>query len=301
MFLLHAGGGELSAEVYFEEVLLHGAIETLKLIPFLFLTYLLIEYIEHKAGAHQERFLSHNSIASPVFGALVGAVPQCGFSAAAANLYAGGVISVGTLIAVFLSTSDEMLPILISGSFSPLSILGILGYKTLVAMVMGILINLIFRGVKNKKSELADGCCQHCHDSCGGGLLRSAVSHTLKISAFVLLITFLINFVIVTVGEESVGSVIRSAGGVSYLVSAVFGLIPNCAASVALTTLAKGEIISSGQMLSGLFSGGGIGIAVLLRTNKSKVQSLIILLTLVIVGAVFGYIADLVISNILTW
>ena len=301
MFLLHASSVELSAEVYFEEVLLHGAIETLKLIPFLFLTYLLIEYIEHKAGGHQERFLSHSGVLSPIFGALVGAVPQCGFSAAASNLYAGGVISVGTLIAVFLSTSDEMIPILISGSFSPLSILGILGYKTLVAMVMGILINLVFRGAKNKRSENSDECCQHCHDSCGGGLLRSAISHTLKISAFVFVITLLINFVIVTVGEESVGSVIRSAGGVSYLVSAVFGLIPNCAASVALTTLAKGGIISSGQMLSGLFSGGGIGIAVLLRTNKSKVQSLVILLTLVMIGAMFGYIADLVIPDVLTW
>ena len=303
MFLLHAHGAEEAyAHGFFDQVVLHGALEVAKLIPFLFLTYLLIEYIEHKAGERAERFISRSGNFAPVFGALVGAVPQCGFSAAASSLYTGGVISVGTLIAVFLSTSDEMLPILISGSFSPLAILAIVGYKTLVAMVIGVVINLILRGARNGSATKSEGDHHHCHDhTCGGGIFSSALLHTLKIGGFVLLITICINGVIFLVGEEKLGAIIPSVPVVGHLVAAVFGLIPNCAASVALTTLAKGGIISVGEMLSGLFSGAGIGLAVLVRTNKSKKQNLLIILAMVVIGAVFGYIADLVMPDILAW
>jgi hypothetical protein len=151
MFLLHAHGAE--GESFLSEVLLHGLLECAKLLPFLFVTYLLMEYIEHRAARRAEGFIRSARGYAPVLGGLLGALPQCGFSAAAANLYSGGIITVGTLVAVFLSTSDEMLPILISGNFSAAAIFSILGYKAVCAIICGVLLDLVMRKIKSKNGE----------------------------------------------------------------------------------------------------------------------------------------------------
>lgn len=298
MFLLHShehGAGVLS------EVFLEGFIEALELIPFLFITYLLIEYIEHRAGGKVEDFVAGRGRLAPVFGALAGALPQCGFSAAASSLYSSGVITLGTLIAVFLSTSDEMLPILLSGNVSLLSILAILGYKVAVAMIVGLVIDLVIRKKRSKTKEVEQEHSCHCEECERRGIFASALIHTLKISAFVLLITVAINALMFFTNEEELGSVISSLPVLGHLLAAIFGLIPNCAASVALATLARGGIISAGQMLSGLFSGAGVGMAVLVSSNKSRRENALIILTVVAVGVVFGILADLIMPGVLTW
>ena len=301
MFLLHAHGQEGGIHGFFEEVFLHGIEETMRLVPFLFLTYLLIEYIEHKAKDRAEAFISRSGALAPIFGGLVGAIPQCGFSAAASNLYSGGVITLGTLIAVFLSTSDEMLPILISGNFRIGSIVAILVYKTAVAIVCGIIINLIYRPSQKAKKveECGDEECECHHDHCEGGLFRPALLHTLKISGFILLVTLAINSAIYFLGEDALISILPEIPFVSHLITAIFGLIPNCAASVVLTTLAAEGFISVGEMMAGLLSGAGIGLAVLLRRNRPRRENALILLLIVVIGAIFGLLADVIMPNIL--
>ena len=300
MFLLHAHGHEGGIHGFLDEVIWHGIEETLRLIPFLFLTYLLIEYIEHKAKSRTEAFISRSGALAPIFGGLAGVVPQCGFSAAASNLYSNRVITLGTLIAVFLSTSDEMLPILISGNFRIGSIAAILAYKTAVAIICGVVIDLIYRPSKRLAAESHSCDERDCHhEYCEGGILRLAVAHTLKITAFILIVTLAINSAVYLVGEEKLFSILPDVPFISHLIAAIFGLIPNCAASVVLTTLAAGGIISVGEMMAGLLSGAGIGLVVLLRRNRPRRENLVIILLVVLIGSVFGLLADIIMPGIL--
>lgn len=303
MFLLHAHGSGEHAGSFFDEVFLHGIKETLSLIPFLFLTYLLMEYIEHKAKSRTEAFISRSGPLAPIFGGLVGAIPQCGFSAAASNLYSGRVITLGTLIAVFLSTSDEMLPILISDSFSFRSIAAIMAYKTGVAIVCGVVIDLVVRSSPRGDAADAHYCdeCESHHHHSGGSIFRPAIMHTLKIALFILLVTFSINSLVYFIGEDALVSILPSVPLFSHLLTAIFGLIPNCAASVVLTTLASAGVISAGEMMAGLFSGAGIGLAVLLRRNRPMRDNILIILLVVIIGAAFGFLADIIMPGVLTW
>ena len=263
MTLLHANVSE-GIVGFLDEVLWHGFLDTLKLIPFLFLTYLLMEFIEHKASGKTLGFIKKAGPLGPLPGALVGAVPQCGFSAAAANLYTGRVITVGTLVAVFLSTSDEMLPILITGGFPATDILIILAYKIVVAIAVGFAIDGILRLLGKKREEInIDELCDadDCH--CERGILHSAIHHTMTTSLFILLVTLLINAVVFFIGEDALASVMRNTPVLSHAIAAVFGLIPNCAASVILASLASEGIITAGTMMAGLFSGSGVGLLVL--------------------------------------
>ena len=301
MFLLHVHGQEGGMHGFLEEVLWHGIEETLRLIPFLLLTYLLIEYIEHKAKSRAEAFISRSGALAPIFGGLAGVIPQCGFSAAASNLYSGRVITLGTLIAVFLSTSDEMLPILISGSFSFAGIAAILAYKTAVAIICGVIIDLVYRPSAKRpapESHVCDECDCH-HEHCEGGILRAAIAHTLKITAFIFLVTLAINSAVYFVGEENLFSMLPDVPFIGHLIAAIFGLIPNCAASVVLTTLAVGGMISVGEMMAGLLSGAGLGLVVLLRRNRPRRENLLIILLVVVIGSVFGMLADIIMPDVL--
>lgn len=294
MTLLHVNEGT-EALVFLEEVLLHGVLDTLKLIPFLFLTYLLMEFIEHKASGRTLGFIKKAGSLGPIPAALVGAIPQCGFSAAAANLYTGRVITVGSLVAVFLSTSDEMLPILISGGFPAGDVLLILAYKIVVATSAGFATDGLLKLLGRNREEInIDELCDadDCH--CERGILHSAIHHTLTTGLFILLVTVLINAVIFLIGEDSLSAIMYGRPVVSHAIAAVFGLIPNCAASVTLATLASEGLITVGTMIAGLFSGSGVGILVLFRVNKNVKENLIVTALLVAVGFIFGLIADFV-------
>lgn len=300
MFLLHAHeGGASGVTEIMTEVFWHGILDTLDLIPLLFITYLFMEYIEHKAKSRAEDIIRSSGALAPIVGGLAGSLPQCGFSAVAANLYSGGLVSLGTLVAVFLATSDEMIPILISGKISAVSIAVILCYKTVVAILSGFIIDLVLRRHKaENKREVDEHHREHGH--CHEGIFKSAAIHTMKITLFILLVNFGINALIYALGEDAIGGFIYGIPVLGHLIAAIFGLIPNCAASVALTTLATEGIITVGTMMAGLFSGAGIGLAVLLRENRPRRVNAMIIGILVLIGTVFGYLADLILPNLLS-
>ena len=292
MALLHTHGVEAH---WAEEIFLHGLLDTLKIIPFLFLTYLLMEFIEHRAGDKAEKFMKHAGVFAPVVGGALGAVPQCGFSAAAANLYAGRIISVGTLIAVFLSTSDEMLPILLSGNVPVGTVVLVVVYKALVGIMVGLGVDLFLRLQRREPEKInIDAICDEDNCHCERGIWYSAIHHTATVSLFVLLITLAINALIFFIGEENLGAVMYNKPFISHLIAAIFGLIPNCAASVALATLCTEGFITAGTMMAGLFSGAGVGVLVLFKINKKHKENLLILAVIVAVGVIFGLLGDLI-------
>ena len=283
-----------SLGVFLDEVVLHSLLEVLKIIPFLFLTYLFMEFIEHKAGEKTESFLRRSGKLGPAIGGALGLLPQCGFSAVAANLFSARIVSMGTLIAVFLSTSDEMLPILIGNpDISITGVIVILVYKLAAALLAGFAVDLVLHLTKRGGGEInIDEICEgdNCH--CERGIFYSAFHHTVSISLFVLLVSVAVSSLVFFVGEERLSSVLYGIPVVSHLIAAVFGLIPNCAASVVLCSLYTGGFISAGAMLSGLFSGSGVGLLVLFRVNRRLRTNIIIVLILVLCGVLFGALAD---------
>ncbi|MBO7196090.1 MAG: arsenic efflux protein [Clostridia bacterium] len=293
MFLLHAHAEDGAR--WAEEIFLHGLLDTLKIIPFLFLTYLLMEFIEHKAGERAEDFMKRAGVFAPAVGGALGAIPQCGFSAAAANLYAGRIISMGTIVAVFLSTSDEMLPILISGRIPVGTVALIVVYKALVGILVGVSLDIIIRLIRREPEKInIDAICDEDNCHCERGIWYSAFHHTLTISIFVLLITFAINALVFFVGEENLGAIMYDKPFISHVIAAVFGLIPNCAASVALSTLCTQGLITAGTMMSGLFSGAGVGVLVLFKVNKKLKENALIVGIILAAGVIFGLLGDVI-------
>lgn len=275
--------------------------DTLKLVPFLFLTYLLMEYVEHKAGERSKERIAKAGNFGPAVGALLGAVPQCGFSAAASNLYAGRVITVGTLIAVYLSTSDEMLPIFISEQVPAIDILKIIAIKVIIGLVAGFMLDFAVRHFKNSKSDNIDihHICEHDHCNCEEeGILKSAINHTLQITGFIFLVSLVLGFVIEFVGVEALGNFITNKPVIGELIAGLIGLIPNCAASVVITQLYLEGALSFGAMMSGLLVGAGIGIAILIRMNEDKKKSAQIIAILYGIGVVFGILIEVLGINI---
>lgn len=289
----HAEGNFVSSML--EEIFLHGLLDTLKIIPFLFLTYLLMEFIEHKAGERAESFMKKAGVFAPAVGGALGAVPQCGFSAAASNLYAGRIISMGTIVAVFLSTSDEMIPILVSGRVPVGTVAFVVIYKAVVAIVVGFVVDAVIRLMRKEPDSInIDAICDEDNCQCEKGIWHSALHHTVTISIFVLLITLAINALVFFIGEDNLGAIMYGKPFVSHIIAAVFGLIPNCAASVALATLCTQGLITVGTMMSGLFSGAGVGLLVLFRVNKRPKENLIIIAIIIVTGVVFGLVGDLI-------
>ncbi|MST82825.1 putative manganese transporter [Bilifractor porci] len=279
------------------EVLADAVIDTAKLIPFLFLTYLLMEWLEEKTGEKTVSIIRKNGRWGPVIGAALGVVPQCGFSAAAASLYSGGLITVGTLLAIFLSTSDEMLPIMISEAVSPMTIGKILLAKILLGLLFGIGIDTLnklrHRWKKDKEKHIHDLCEQdHCHCE-EGNVFLSALRHTIQIVIFIFIFTFVIGLLIELVGENAIGTFLTSRPVTGVLLSALIGLIPNCGASVTITELYLRGILSSGQMIAGLLVGAGVGLMVLFRTNRRLVENLKITGILYLSGVLGGWIIEL--------
>lgn len=297
MFLLHAHAADSESGViaFLKQVVHESAIELLKLLPFLFLTYLLMEFIEHKASDKAERFMKKAGAFGPAVGGVLGAVPQCGFSAAASNLFAGRVITVGTLVAVFLSTSDEMLPILIGSSIPFGDAMLLVLYKASVAVAVGFLVDIGLRLAKKGQREInIDELCEKDECHCERGILHSAIHHTITISIFVFAATIAINTVVFFVGEEELGTVMNGKPVLSHIVAAVVGLVPNCASSVLLASLYSEGIITVGTMLSGLFSGAGVGVLVLFRVNRHTKENLFVLMLLIVSGVAFGLLGEVI-------
>jgi hypothetical protein len=279
------------------DAFLDALIDTLKIFPFLFAAYLAMEYLESHTEDRIRHFVKRAGWMGPFWGGLLGAVPQCGFSAAASNLYAGRAISLGTLIAIFLSTSDEMLPIMLSSSVPAVRILKIILLKVLIGVVCGFIIDGICHlRASRKTGQPEDGedfqierLCEkeHCHCE-SGSIVLSALKHTGNILIFVFLITLLLNIAFVYLGEDTVSRAVSSRPVAGLFLSALIGLIPNCGASVLLTQMYLQGVLPASHMIAGLLDGAGVGLLILFRVNPEQRENIRILLLLYFLAVLFG-------------
>lgn len=369
----------------------HALEDTLGLVPFLFITYLALEALEHAASSRSNAIVRRAGAAGPVAGALLGVVPQCGFSAMAATLYAGRVVTLGTLVAVFLSTSDEMLPMLVAERIDAGLLCKILGLKVLIALVTGVAADLLIRALRRSArvheflcrtvlsvrrdgvqtdvvEQMAEGgedaehicrlceqdhcgcghehhhghghdhggdhghaghecgcdhgtgnvadhgtghaadhdravehahCCahDHGHDHARGGKLRSivmsALSHTVQVTVFIFLVTFVLVALLETVGEGALASFLAGNRFLAVFASALVGLVPNCAASVVITQLYLEGVLGFAPLMAGLLTSAGVGYLVLFRTNRHPRENAVIVVALFLVACLWGLVLGL--------
>lgn len=276
----------------FWDTLLDALLETLKSIPFLFLAYLLMEFIEHKASEKMENSLKKIGRAGPLAASALGCIPQCGFSASAANLYTAGIITEGTLMAVFLSTSDEAIPILLSDPNAYGAVWKLILFKLAIGIIAGFAIDIALRLLKIKKQHIE--MCAECGCEEESGILKPAIRHTLKITIFILIVNIILGLAMALIGEERLSSILLSGSLAQPFITALIGLIPNCAVSVMLTKLYISGTLSFGSAIAGLCSGAGIGLAILLKSNKSKKENIRIVVSLYLISAIFGVVAMLI-------
>jgi len=274
------------------DLFLDALIDALKCLPFLFLAYLLMEYLEKQTADKLNDKLAKTAKFGPLVGGLFGLFPQCGFSTAAANLYAGGLISLGTLIAIFLTTSDEMLILFIANALEVTRIIGILFLKLAFALFWGFLIDFL---IKKKPHNKIEDLCEraHCHCDEDNNIFKAALIHSLKIFVFILIVNFVLNFVLEGVGLENIENWTIWKSFLAYPLLSLIGMIPNCASSVVITELYLHGIISLGLLMAGLFSGSGLGILVLFRVEKDHYKCLKIVLLLLVIGVISGMAIDL--------
>lgn len=279
----------------FLSVLVDAGIDCLKLIPFLFVTYLCMELLEAKGGARLQQMVRKAEKSGPIWGALLGVVPQCGFSAAASSFYAGHVISAGTLIAVFMSTSDEMLPILISNAIPVIKVVKILIVKIILAIITGYVAGAVFDRLYPHPVEKIDihSVCEHEHCDCHAGVLKSSIIHTLKISAYIFVFSSVLNVLMEVVGEEVVRSAFTKLPFLGIVIAGIIGLVPNCASSVLLTQLYLENIISMGAMMGGLLVGAGVGLLILYRLETNRKKCALLTTILLCSGIFWGVLIDI--------
>ena len=353
------------------DILLDAGKDTLSLVPFLLVTYLVLETLEHVAGDRVNGAIKRAGAAGPVVGSLLGIVPQCGFSAMAATLYAGRVVTLGTLVAVFLSTSDEMLPLLLAEQVPVQTMAMLLASKALIALVTGFIVDAAIRGLRRNArahaairrtvlgtaanpahvncahddhtggdiiDEVAEAgvSADHIHELCerdhcgcdedederghGHGhehshdhghadehehhhghshshegapvlsIIRSAISHTVRVSVFIFLVTLILVAVLETFGESAIEQFLRGNETLAVLGSALVGLIPNCSASVVITQLYLEGALQLAPMLAGTLISAGVGYLVLFRTNRSARENAVFLVMMYVIGASWGLI-----------
>ena len=278
-----------------EHTFIHTIEDNIKLLPFLFLTYLLMEALEHTTGGKVQSRIKNAGKVGPLWGGLLGILPQCGISAAASSLYAGRVITVGTLLAVFLSTSDEMLPIFISAAVPASTVIKILVTKAVIAILSGFIAEFVYVSLFKKKEKDMDihAVCEEEHCSCEDGVLKSAIRHTLKIFFYILIITFILTLIIEVIGEDKLAVVFQNIPVAGEMIAALVGLIPNCASSVVITELYLSGVIGAGAMMSGLLVNAGVGLLVLYRLNRNWKQNAGIVAALYGFGVFWGVVIEM--------
>lgn len=275
------------------DIIKETLLDTLKLIPFLFIAFILIEIVEHKITKKSKKIITKSKKYGVFLGSLLGIIPQCGFSVMATNLYITRIISLGTLISIYLSTSDEMLPILISQNAKPSLIIKVLLIKVLFAIIYGIIIDLIISKRKKKEKENYQICDEHnCH--CDHGILKPALKHTFNITIFLLATNFIINTLFTYIGEDFLSKLFLKDTIFAPLITSMIGLIPNCGASVILTELYLNNAINISSLISGLLTGSGTAIIVLFKGNKNIKENIFILILLYLLGAISGIIIELI-------
>ena len=278
------------------DCILDGFIDTLKIIPFLLVTFIVLEFIEHKFSIKQKRILSKNKKYGPLLGGVLGGLPECGFGAMGASLFSARVITIGTLIAIFLSTSDEMIPVMISEQADIKLLVGVIGFKIIIGIIIGFIVDLLYRKKQDLKVEEIKDLCEHDHCDCEeDGIIISSIKHTLKTGLFILVFNLVINLIIFKIGEDNLSNILLHRNIFSYFLSSLVGLIPSCAGSVIITELYISKMISIGTMFAGLLTGSGIGILLLFKNNKNFKENMLILSIIYFVGVSIGIIIDFII------
>ena len=274
-----------------KDIVMDTLIDELKIIPFLFIAFLIIELIEHKLSNKNKELISKTGRFGPLYGSVLGIFPQCGFSVLTTNLYITRIVSLGTLISVYLSTSDEMLPIILSQNVSILLIFKILLIKVFIGMTSGFIIDFILR--KKDSGTIDYEICheENCH--CKDHLLLSVIKHTLHITLFLIVTTFFLNLLVEYTGILDTNNIIAN-NPFSILITSLIGLIPNCGASVMITTLYVKEVISFAALISGLLTGSGVALLVLFRSNKKLSENILILSLVYFIGVIIGMVLELV-------
>ena len=276
-----------------KEVILDTIIDSLKLIPFLLVAFLIIELLEHKLNNKTKHIITKSKKVGPIIGSLLGVIPQCGFSVMAPNLYITRIITLGTLISIYLSTSDEMLIIMISEKVEISLILKILLIKIFFGIVYGLIIDKIINK-KKKDKETNYELCDEEHCDCNHSILLSAIKHTLHITLFIFIITLIINTIFTLLGDNYLSKILLNNSILSPFITSLIGLIPNCAASVILTELYLNSTISLGALIGGLLTSSGSSLLVLIKNNKNQKENLSIILLLYALGVLSGIIIELI-------
>lgn len=277
------------------EILAETLIDNIKIFPFLFVTYLFLEYLERKTSDKTTAAIQKTTKAGPFIGAVLGVLPQCGFSVVAANLFAARVITMGTLIAIFLSTSDELLPILVSYE-APLSLIAlIIGYKAVCGVVFGYLIDFLINRHKPLPLPDIETLCQneHCHCEDSEPIWKPALYHSVRITLFILIVSLILNLLLQYSGNSTDFTQILQYPLLGEMLSALIGLIPNCSASVILTQMYILNYIDFSTMISGSLVSGGVGLLVLFRVNRPLKQNLKIIVLLYVCGLLGGLCSNL--------
>ena len=264
--------------------------DCLKMLPFLFVAFILIEALEHYSSDFTAKALAKVGRAGPVVGAVAGCVPQCGFSVMAANLYAGGIISVGTLLSVFIATSDEAILIIMSNPERIREVGILLAAKVIIAVTAGYIIDIFFRNQLATVKESGNLCKDCGCDEEDAGIWKPAWHHTIRIFIYLFIITGILNLCIEIFGIEQLSKFLLGNTIFQPVIAAIIGLIPNCAASVILTQLYLNGAISFASVIAGLCTGAGIGLVVLFKMNRNKRENLKIVGVLFLVAVAAGMI-----------
>lgn len=277
-----------------KDVFIDAFIDSIKILPFLFITYIIMEYIEHKMSEKSKNTIKKSGKWGPLLGSAVGIIPQCGFSASATNLYAARVITLGTLMAVYLSTSDEMIPIFISEKIPILTLIQILSIKFVLGIIWGFIIDFSLRK-RNQEEQKIEDLCEHEHCHCDEkGILKSSIKHTINIFIYIFIITFLIGLLVETVGEDNIANFVGNHAILGTAISSLIGLIPNCAASVIITNLYIQNIINGASLVAGLLTGAGVGLIILFKTNKNLKENIAIVAMLYTIGVLSGILLQVI-------
>ncbi len=275
------------------EILLDSLIDCLKLLPFLYLSYLAVEYTEHRMSAKTKEMIYRAGKAGPLLGSLIGTIPQCGFAAAAAGLFAGGVVSPGTLLSVFLATSDEMLPVMLAQGANGTTIAKILAAKAVVATVAGMLVDFTLETILGRRGPIPEhmDMCEHGHCGCEHhGIWYSALNHTLKTALFLFVITLILGFGMDRFAASGLAGNIMKNSGLEAIAAAIIGVIPNCAASVLVTELFLEGVLSGVGLFAGLLCGTGTGLLVLYRENRNLKKNLALTAVLAVISIIAGIV-----------
>ena len=276
------------------DIILDTLVDSLKLLPFLFVAFLIIELIEHKLNKQTKKLVSKSGKVGPLIGSLLGLFPQCGFSVMATNLYVTRIITLGTLISIYLATSDEMLPIMLSQKIAFIEIVKLLGIKFICGIIWGFIIDLLLNK-KSKKENINYEICDEDHCNCHEeGVIKSTLIHTLKTLLFIMLVSFLLNILLHFIGEDNLSKVFLKNSIFGPFISSLIGLIPNCGSSIVITELYLNGAISLGSAMAGLLTGSGVALLVLFKENKDIKENVTILSLLYGLGVISGIIIELI-------